>query len=164
MSINLNNRVGLLIIHTCRHKSRIEWVLFDSHAMHLRNKLRCGLKCTRISCRCQTCATSYITANVLQTNKVDAQCDKLATELSWQRFTSKIASFQLQQLHLTYPTCIWLLHWGWTRSNFAEIFGIRKLESLGLSWGVVCVILITFSRFSTTPTSDGQTDRQTQWR
>jgi len=27
-------------------------------------------------------ATRCITANVLQTNKVDAECDKLATELS----------------------------------------------------------------------------------
>ena len=30
----------------------------------------------------QTCATRCITANVLQTSSVDAQCDKLATELS----------------------------------------------------------------------------------
>jgi len=37
-----------------------------------------------ISCRWRTRATRCITANVLQT-KVDAQCDKLATELSWQR-------------------------------------------------------------------------------
>jgi len=36
----------------------------------------------------------------LQTNKVDAQCDKLVTELSWQHFMSKDTSFQL-------PTCIW---------------------------------------------------------
>jgi len=41
-------------------------------------------------------------ANMLQTNKVDAQCDKAATKLSWQRFTSKVANFQLlhQQLAL----------------------------------------------------------------
>jgi len=42
-----------------------------------------------------------ITANVLQTNQVDAHCDKLATELSWQRFASKVANFQLPHLHLT---------------------------------------------------------------
>jgi len=30
----------------------------------------------------KTCAMCCSTANVLQTNKVDAQCDKLATELS----------------------------------------------------------------------------------
>jgi len=28
--------------------------------------------------------------------------DKLATELSWQRFASTVANFQLPQLHLTY--------------------------------------------------------------
>jgi len=39
---------------------------------------------TSISCCWRTCATCCITANVLQT-KVDAQCDKRATELSWQR-------------------------------------------------------------------------------
>jgi len=33
------------------------------------------------SCRLQTRATLCITVNVLQTNKVDAQCNKLATEL-----------------------------------------------------------------------------------
>jgi len=40
------------------------------------------------------------------------KCDKLATELSWQRFTSTVANFQLLQLHLTYQTCIWRLCWG----------------------------------------------------
>ena len=38
-------------------------------------------KLTSISCRLRTRATRCITANVLQT-KVDAQCDKLATERS----------------------------------------------------------------------------------
>jgi len=51
--------------------------------------------------------------DVLQINNVDAHCDKLATELSWQRFASKVANFQLPHLHLTYPTCIWRLRWGW---------------------------------------------------
>jgi len=36
---------------------------------------------TRISCRWQTHVTRCITKNVLQTNKVDAQCDKLVTTL-----------------------------------------------------------------------------------
>jgi len=31
---------------------------------------------------------------------------------------------------LTHPTCIWRPRMGWSRSNFAEIFCIRKLESL----------------------------------
>jgi len=35
-------------------------------------------------------------------NNVDAQCDKLAIELSWQRFASKVAKLQLPHLHLTY--------------------------------------------------------------
>jgi len=35
---------------------------------------------------------------------MDAQFDKLATELSWQRFASKVANFQLPHMHLTYPT------------------------------------------------------------
>jgi len=81
-----------------------------------------------------------VTANVPQTNKVDTQCDKLATELSWQRFTSKVATFQLPHLHFTYPTCIWRLRWGWIRLSFAEIFGIRKLQSLGY-----CVVLFAWS-------------------
>jgi len=88
-------------------------------------------KITRISCHWQTHATRCITANVLQTNKVDAQCDKLATELSWQCFASKVTNFQLPHLYLTYLTCIWHLCWGWPCLSFAEIFGIRKLDTLG---------------------------------
>ena len=42
------------------------------------------IKITSISCRWRTRTTRCITTNVLQT-KVDAQRDKLATELSWQR-------------------------------------------------------------------------------
>ena len=99
-------------------------------------------KLTRTSCRWQTRATRCITANVLQTSSAVAQCDKLATELSWQRFASKVANFQLPQLHLNYPTCIWRPRWGWPRLSFAEIFGVRKLESLGyrvalLAWSYV---------------------------
>jgi len=41
--------------------------------------------------------------NVLQTNKVDAQCDKLATKISWQCFASKVGNCQLPHLHLTPP-------------------------------------------------------------
>jgi len=59
------------------------------------------------------------------------KCDKLATELSWQQFMSKDANFQLLHLHLTYPACIWRLHWGRPHLSFAVIFGRRKLESLG---------------------------------
>jgi len=45
--------------------------------------------------------------------KVDAQCDKLATELRWQRFASKVANFQLPHLHLAHPLAqrdpVWVL-------------------------------------------------------
>ena len=61
-------------------------------------------------------------ANVLQTNKVDAQCLKLATELSWERFASKVANLQLPHLHLTYPACIWRLWLGdpvWVLPRFS---------------------------------------------
>jgi len=51
-----------------------------------------------------------ITANVLKIHIVNAQCDKLATELRQQRFASKVANFQLPHLH--FPICIWRLRWG----------------------------------------------------
>jgi len=68
-----------------------------------------------VLCKNQLSLTNLrcIMMNVLQTNKVDAQCDRHATELSWQRFASKVTSCQLPHLHLTYPTCIWCLCWGW---------------------------------------------------
>jgi len=40
---------------------------------------------------------AYITPNV----HVDAQCDKLATELSWQRFASKVAVWVLSRFSAT---------------------------------------------------------------
>jgi len=87
--------------------------------------------CKSISCCWRICVTCCIAANVLQTNNVDAERDKLTSELSWQYFASKVANFQLPHLHLTYLTCIWCLRWGWPRLKFAEIFGIRKPEFLG---------------------------------
>jgi len=48
---------------------------------------------TWIRYRWQTRAMFCITANVLQTNNVDAECDKLATELSYWRFAPKVANF-----------------------------------------------------------------------
>jgi len=59
----------------------------------------------------------------LQTNKVDAQCDKLATELRWQRFASKMANFQLPHRHLTYPTCP---RWGDSVCFFCRDFRRQK--------------------------------------
>ena len=40
----------------------------------------------------------------------------------------EIARYWLKIAVLTYPTFIWRPRWGWPRWNFAEIFGIRKLE------------------------------------
>ena len=59
----------------------------------------------------------------------------------------KVANFDTPHLHLVPPQ-------GVTRSNFAEIFGIRKPESLGYR-------VVLFSRFSRTPTCDRQTDTDT---
>jgi len=97
-------------------------------------------------------------------SKVDAQCDELATELSWQRFASKVANFQLPQLHLAYRTCIFGASVGnepvWNMRDFR-----RKKTIPGLSYGVVCLRNSTFSHFSRRPTCDRgtvrQTDRQT---
>jgi len=73
---------------------------------------------------------------VLQT-KVDAQRDKLATELSWQRLRLSTFSgysdrvirrnspnFNLPHLHLVPPLGVT------RRLSFAEIIGVIKLESL----------------------------------
>jgi len=117
---------------------------------------------TSISYCWRTRAMRCITANVLQT-KVDAQCDKLATELSWQRLRrSTFSSYSelgpiCQKLPiLTYSTCIWRLRWGWPRLNFAEIFGSKKTRVSGLSYGAVCVI----PRLAVS-VEHRQTDRQT---
>ena len=58
-------------------------------------------------------------------NKVDAQCDKHATELSWQRFASKVANVQLPHLHLTYTS---------------PAFGVRPI-----AWGDPVWVLPRFS-------------------
>ena len=67
---------------------------------------------TRISCRWQTCATRCITANVLQTNMVDAQCDKLAAELSLTTLRVESRNFQPPHPHLTYPPAFGTAVWG----------------------------------------------------
>ena len=118
---------------------------------------------TRISCRWLTRATRCITANV----QVDAQCDKLATELSWQRFVLKVANFLLFHMHLTYTGCIWHLRWEWPCLSFAEIFGTRKLESLGYrvnSCGVVCAILCVAVSIEHRLAKNGRTDGETDTR
>ena len=101
-----------------------------------------------------------LSANVLQT-KVDAQCDKFATEPSRQRFASKVANFQLPQLHLMYPH-LHLARWGWPRFSFAEIFDVIKRDSLGyrvalFAWSYV----YRFSKNIDLWQTDGQTDMTT---
>ena len=53
---------------------------------------------------------------------------------------------------LTHPTSIWRPRRWWSLSNFAEISGFRKLESLGYRKALCDP---TFSRFSRTPTDTG---------
>ena len=85
--------------------------------------------------RWQTQTTRCITANM----QVDAQCNKPATKLSWQCFTSKVVSLQLLHLHLTYPTCTWRLRWGWPSLSFAKIFASESLGYCGVlfAWSYV---------------------------
>ena len=61
---------------------------------------------------------------------------------------------------ITYPTCIWRPIGG---SNFTEIFGVRKLESLDCRVALLACDP-TFCRFDTIPAFDGRTDRQTDGR
>jgi len=114
---------------------------------------------TRISCRWQTRAKRCITASVLQTNKVDAQCDKLATKLSWKRFASKFAILQLPHLHLTYSTCIWRLGWS---DVFEFCRDFRRQKAMSPWRSVVCVILRL--AVSVEPSCDKRTDGQTDTR
>ena len=93
------------------------------------------------------------------TAKADVQCDKLATYPTRQRlrlstFSSYSESFAESRQFLTYPTCIWRIHWGWPHSSFAEIFGIRNLESLGYR-----VALFALACWSRTLNCDRRTDR-----
>ena len=61
---------------------------------------------------------------------------------------------------LAVATCIRRPRRGWPPSNFAEILGIRKLESLGYRV-VLFVCDPTFCRFSRTPACDTDRHRQT---
>ena len=60
---------------------------------------------------------------------------------------------------LTHPTCICCPRRGWSRLNFAMIFGIRKLRVMGLACGVICVILCLSVLIQYTDTHR-QTDKQ----
>ena len=78
----------------------------------------------------QTCTMHCITTNV----QVEAQCDELAIELSWQRFVLKVANFQLPHMQLV-PRL------GATPFEFWRDFWHPKTRVPGLSCGIVCVIL-----------------------
>ena len=73
---------------------------------------------------------------------------------------SQNLSGHMTWMHLTRPTCIWHPRRGWPRSNFDEIFGFRKLESLG--YGVALLLFSYLSHhFSRTPTCDRHIQTQT---
>jgi len=96
--------------------------------------------------------------------KLDTECDRQATFIETMRFLSCIV-FELQRVIcqkspiLTYSPAFGVPV-GIT-PNFAEIFGVAKLESLGrlaagLLCGVICMIRDPkFSRFDTIPACDG---------
>jgi len=85
----------------------------------------------RISCRWQTHATHCITVNVLQTNQVDAQCDKLATKLSWEWFASDVTNLQLPHLHLAPPL-------GWPRLSYCRDFRHQKTSAEAILLCCLC--------------------------
>jgi len=106
--------------------------------------------------------------NVQQKNKVDAQYDKLATELSWQRFASKVTNVELPHLH--FPSRTTHLHLaspsGVTPFEFCQNFWQSKTRVTRLSCGVVCVILcvavsIEYRLVQTDRRTDGRTDSDT---
>ena len=115
---------------------------------------------TRISCRWQTRATRCVTANVLQTYKADAQCDKLAIELRWQRLASKVANCQLPHSVNLYPTCIGASI-GVTPVEFCRDFRRQKTRVTGLSCGIVCVILRLAVSVEHRLVTDRRADRHT---
>jgi len=96
---------------------------------------------------------------VLQTNKVDAQCDKLATELSWQRFASKVANLQLPFLpHISAFGASVVV----TLFGFCRALRRQKTRVPGLSCGVICVILRLAVSVEHRLVTDGQTDTRRQ--
>jgi len=122
---------------------------------------------TSISCRWQTCAMHCVRANVLQT-KVDAQCDKLATELSWQRlrwstFSSysklfvKSHQFWPTHLHLVPPLGVTPFEYPF---EFCRDLQHQKTRVPGLSCGFVCMILCLAISVEVL-VKDRQTDRYT---
>jgi len=134
--VTLNRASKRSSTYTCKvpckqHVKTSQFAALHRQRVAQKNRVIGYCKSTRIIDRWQTHVMCCITANVLQTNKVDAQCDKLVTELSWQRFASKVTNLQLSHLYLTCPTCIWRLCLAWSQLNFGKIFGTRKPQSPG---------------------------------
>jgi len=71
-----SNNGGTLIIVSPRSK------YWGRVPLSNRDRRPCRLSITRMSCRWQIRATQCITANVLQTSKVNSRCYKLATDRS----------------------------------------------------------------------------------
>jgi len=67
-----------------------------------------------------------------------------------------IASYLSKALLLTYPTCIWCLHWGQTPVESCRDFRCQKSRVV---WCCLCDAV--FGRFSRQPICDRRTDRQT---
>jgi len=103
-----------------------------------------------------------ITANVLQTNQVDAQYDKLVTKLyklttlriESCQFSANAPAFNLFHLYLVPPL-------GVTPLEFCRDFWHQKTRVLGLSCGIVRVSLRLAILVEHRLVTDRQTDRQT---
>ena len=87
---------------------------------------------------------------MLQTKKVDAQCDELATVESGQ-ISATAPALNLPNLHLASPL-------GVTPLEFCQDFRQQKTRGLGLSCGVVYVILHSAVSVEHRLVTDGQTD------
>ena len=107
---------------------------------------------TRISCHWQTHTKRCITANMLQTSNVNAGCDKLATELSWQCFVS-VANFQLPAINKGYiayfsmcmrePGLFLLLVWNLTSSSCTWTlisYKTREFQRFGHKLSLYCTL------------------------
>jgi len=102
--------------------------------------------------------------NVTRQTHADKQrCDSIGrTVLQTAKNTSPLLMYNSEFFCrkspiLTYPTCIWRLGWRWPCLSFAEMFGIRKLQSL-LYRVVLFEIAVSVENQLVT---DRQTDRHT---
>jgi len=93
------------------------------------------------------CPYSNNRSQLSQTNvhdaTVDAQCDKLATQLSWQHLRWLMChSYKAEKSPiLTYLTCIWHPHWGWPHLKIHQDLWFQETRIPELSYCVVSLIL-----------------------